>query len=159
MRSARRLTKSASRQLFGVAGGIAAYLNVDPVIIRVAFVIAVFTPLPSITAYIILALVMPEPAPADVIDVSPEPEGPRGPSGEDSSTSTSGRSGRTKPFVRSSTDKWLAGVCGGIGAYFNVDAVLVRALFLVALFAYGASAVIYIALAMIMPRDAESAHV
>lgn len=165
MRPTKRLTKSSSRQLFGVAGGIAAYLNIDPVIIRVAFVLGVFLAIPTIPvllAYIILALVMPEPGPADVIDVSPEPPpsgaGAGGPEG--ASTGSTGSTGSTaKPFVRSSTDKWLAGVCGGIGHYFNVDPVLIRALFLLALIAFGAGVILYIALAIIMPRDIDAARV
>jgi phage shock protein C len=35
-------------------------------------------------------------------------------------------------FYRSSTDKQIAGVCGAIGAYFDIDSNLVRLLFVVA---------------------------
>ncbi len=36
-----------------------------------------------------------------------------------------------KKFYLSSTDKKIAGVCGGIAEYFNIDPLIVRVLFLV----------------------------
>ena len=36
-------------------------------------------------------------------------------------------------LTRSTTDKWLLGVCGGIAKYLNVDVTVVRILFLIAL--------------------------
>lgn len=38
----------------------------------------------------------------------------------------------TKRLYRSKTDKVLAGVCGGVGEYFEVDPVLIRLLYLLA---------------------------
>ncbi len=38
----------------------------------------------------------------------------------------------TKRLYRSKDNKVLAGVCGGIGEYFDVDPVLIRLLYLVA---------------------------
>ena len=38
----RRLVKSNDKKLFGVAGGIAEYLNVDPTIVRVGLVVGCF---------------------------------------------------------------------------------------------------------------------
>ena len=56
----KRLTKSHDKKLFGVAGGIAEYLNVDPTILRVAFVVLCFVFLPIIPiAYGALVLLMP----------------------------------------------------------------------------------------------------
>lgn len=36
-----------------------------------------------------------------------------------------------KKFYLSSTDKKIAGVCGGIAEYFNIDPLIVRVVFLV----------------------------
>lgn len=44
----------------GVASGLGAYLGIDPVIVRVLFVIATLLGGPGLIAYIILAIVMPE---------------------------------------------------------------------------------------------------
>ena len=37
---AKRLVKSTDKKLFGVAGGLAEYFNIDPTIVRVGFVVA-----------------------------------------------------------------------------------------------------------------------
>ena len=41
-----------------------------------------------------------------------------------------------KKLYRSETDRKIAGVCGGLGEYFNVDPVIFRIIFVV-LFLYG----------------------
>lgn len=58
----KRLTKSRNNQVvFGVLGGIGEYFDVDPVILRVVFVVLSFLGVGStIPIYIILALVMPD---------------------------------------------------------------------------------------------------
>jgi len=57
----RRLTRSRDRQLAGVAGGMAEYLDIDPTIIRILWVIVVLaTGGLALIAYVILALVMPQ---------------------------------------------------------------------------------------------------
>jgi len=45
-----------NRMLFGVAGGLAEYLDIDPVLVRVAFVASVFFVSIGIVAYILLAI-------------------------------------------------------------------------------------------------------
>lgn len=63
----RRLYRSRrDRVVFGVAGGLGKYFDVDPVLIRVAFVAFAFVSGIGILAYIILAIVAPlEPIGAD----------------------------------------------------------------------------------------------
>jgi phage shock protein C len=41
------------------------------------------------------------------------------------------QSATPKPLYRSRTNRILGGVCGGIASYFNIDANLVRILFLI----------------------------
>jgi len=48
------------KMIGGVAGGLAEYFNIDPVIVRVLFVITVFLGGGGILAYIILWIVLPE---------------------------------------------------------------------------------------------------
>lgn len=57
-----RLTRSDDRVLAGVCGGIADYFDLDPVLIRVAYVLLslVSAGFPGILLYIILWVVMPE---------------------------------------------------------------------------------------------------
>jgi len=47
-------------------------------------------------------------------------------------------------LYRSRSEKVLAGVCGGLGEYFNVDPVFVRILFVVAFFSGGLGLIAYI---------------
>lgn len=36
-----------------------------------------------------------------------------------------------KKFALSSTDKKIAGVCGGLAEYFNIDSLIIRSIFMV----------------------------
>ncbi|MCF6466691.1 PspC domain-containing protein [Clostridium sp. Cult2] len=59
-----------------------------------------------------------------------------------------------KKLKRSSTDKILAGVCGGIGEYFNVDPVIVRILWVLISFMPGGPGLLaYVVCALIIPED------
>src|SRR3989442_14331681 len=58
---ARRLQKGKNRLLLGVAGGLAEYSNVDPVIIRAAFILLAFAGGTGIVFYLLLALLIPRP--------------------------------------------------------------------------------------------------
>ena len=53
---------------------------------------------------------------------------------------------------KSRTDKIIAGVCGGIGEYLNLDPTIVRIIVLVLVFSsFGTMVLIYFILALIMP--------
>ncbi len=57
-----------------------------------------------------------------------------------------------KEFVRSDSQKMVAGVCGGIGEYFGIDANLVRVLTVLGTVVSGGTvALIYLAAWMLMP--------
>lgn len=56
-----------------------------------------------------------------------------------------------KKLYRTEDNKMLAGVCGGVAEYFNLDPTLVRVLWVaVSLFA-GAGVILYIIMAIIVP--------
>lgn len=59
----KRLTRSRNKKVSGVAGGIAEYFNIDPTLVRIAFVVGLIASggPPVILAYIIMAIVMPQP--------------------------------------------------------------------------------------------------
>ena len=57
-----------------------------------------------------------------------------------------------KKLYRSADDRWLAGVCGGIAEYFDIDSTLIRVLFILFGFAVGGGLLIYIILWIIMPE-------
>lgn len=59
----KKLYRSRDKKISGVCGGLADYFDVDPVILRVLWIILIFTPLTIfgiIIAYLICALVIPE---------------------------------------------------------------------------------------------------
>ncbi|WP_258105336.1 PspC domain-containing protein [Marinoscillum sp. MHG1-6] len=57
----KRLTRSKDRMIAGVCGGIAQYLNLDPTIIRIAYVIlTIFSFGFGVLIYLILWIIMPE---------------------------------------------------------------------------------------------------
>lgn len=60
-----------------------------------------------------------------------------------------------KRLHRSSRDRMLAGVCGGLGEYFDIDPVLVRIIFLVLVLLHGFGIIAYIILWILMPKESE----
>jgi len=57
----KKLTKSRTdKKLCGVCGGFAEYLNLDPTVVRLIWVLLVLFAGTGVLAYIIAALIMPE---------------------------------------------------------------------------------------------------
>ena len=60
-----------------------------------------------------------------------------------------------KRLYRSQTDRQVAGVCGGLADYFNVDSTLVRIIFLLLFFGMGNGFILYAVLWMVMPEESD----
>ncbi len=58
-----------------------------------------------------------------------------------------------KKLYRSTGDKKLCGVCGGLGEYFEVDPTLIRLLWVIFTFCGGAGLLAYIVCAIIVPQQ------
>jgi phage shock protein C len=58
------LRSQSDRMFLGVAGGLAEYLNIDPVLTRLFFVLLTLSTGWGLIAYIVLAILMPEQKPA-----------------------------------------------------------------------------------------------
>jgi len=58
----------------------------------------------------------------------------------------------TKKLYRSNDDRWLAGVCGGIAEYFNLDPTLIRVLFILFGLIVGGGLIIYLILWLVIPQ-------
>lgn len=56
---AKRFHKSADRKLCGVCGGVAEYLDIDPTVVRILWILMVIFAGFGILLYLILALLMP----------------------------------------------------------------------------------------------------
>lgn len=92
-----------NKVLGGVCSGVAAYFGIDPVIVRVLFVIFGITGV-GFLLYIILWIFVPG--------------------------SHRLENGARKRLYRNPEGKYVAGVCSGLGVYFNVNAWFPRLLFL-----------------------------
>ena len=57
----RPFVKSRKKWIFGVAGGLAEYLGVPPMLVRVVFVLAAAASTLGLVAYVILFVWMPKP--------------------------------------------------------------------------------------------------
>ena len=98
----------ADRKLAGICGGIARYLDTDPVFIRVAWVILSIVPgtiLLGVLAYVVAWIIVPEAEPGS----EPVIVG-------------------AKRMLRSADNVTVAGVCGGLAEYFTVDVTAMRIL-------------------------------
>ena len=58
-----------------------------------------------------------------------------------------------KKLYRSRADRRIGGVCGGLANYFNIDATLVRLLFLLGLLFVGGTFFAYIILMIVIPEE------
>lgn len=60
-----------------------------------------------------------------------------------------------KKLYKSERDKKIAGVCGGIAEYLNIDSTLIRLAWVLFCLAGGSGIVIYIIAALIMPNESD----
>ena len=106
----RRLTRSRSQGVIGgVCAGLAEYFGVDVVLMRLLFVVLSIAGaiIGGVIVYVAAWIIMPE--------------------GTDQSAAVV--DGRV--LRRSTTDKQIAGVCGGMAEYFQVDSTMVRLVWVV----------------------------
>ena len=131
----RKLYRDNRRKILGgVLAGIAHYFNVDPLWIRLFYLLLFFgiSILPSIggflfIAYIVMWIIIP---------------------GSDELEETR----KIKKMYRDPDHKVLGGVCSGAAAYFGIDVVIVRLLFFISIFLGGTGLILYIILWIILPE-------
>ncbi|MDD4004125.1 MAG: PspC domain-containing protein [Elusimicrobiaceae bacterium] len=104
-----RSTRDSS--ICGVLGGLAEYLSVDPALMRALFLLSLFLTafLPLALAYFAAGFIMPLP-----------PDGFKPPE-------------LKRRFFRSTDDRKLLGIIGGLAEYFKLDPTLLRLAFIFAL--------------------------
>ncbi|MCF8227276.1 MAG: PspC domain-containing protein [Bacteroidales bacterium] len=69
-----------------------------------------------------------------------------------------GTSRRSRRLYRDPENSVIGGVCGGLGAYFNIDPLIFRVLFIVFFFFGGASILLYLILWIVLPRAETAAQ-
>ena len=60
-----------------------------------------------------------------------------------------------KKLYRSRKDEKIAGVCGGIAKYFNIDSSIIRLIWALAILCAGTGLLAYIVCAFIIPEEPE----
>jgi phage shock protein PspC (stress-responsive transcriptional regulator) len=106
----RRLTRSRTNgTIAGVCAGLADYFDVDVVLVRLLWVILSIAGavIGGVIVYVAAWLIMPEG------DAQPLPAADR------------------RVLRRSTTDRQIAGICGGMAEYFEVDVTAVRLVWVV----------------------------
>ncbi len=95
----------------------------------------------------------------EVIDIMGNPEdiADTGEAGEDQRSFHDTYSS-SKKLYRDSENSVIAGVSGGLGAYFNMDPVIFRLLFVIFFFAGGASILVYVILWIVLPKAETAAQ-
>ena len=59
-----------------------------------------------------------------------------------------------KKLMRSSTNKMICGVCGGIGEYFNIDPTVIRLIWaILTVGGFGSGLLVYIIAAVVIPEN------
>ena len=61
----------------------------------------------------------------------------------------------SKKLMRSSSDRMVGGVCGGLARHFDLDPVLVRLAFVLFTIFKGSGVLLYLLLLILMPLDTE----
>ena len=105
----RLLRRSSSGRVAGVCSGMAEYMDTDVTLIRLLWVLLSIVPgafIGGVIAYLFAWVIMPDATDPAVVPV-------------------------TQHLTRSTRDRKVAGVCGGLADYFNIDATVVRVLWAV----------------------------
>jgi phage shock protein C len=58
-----------------------------------------------------------------------------------------------KKLTRSSTDRIISGVCGGIAEYYGIDSTIIRLILVIFCLLGGSGVLVYLAAALIIPSD------
>jgi phage shock protein PspC (stress-responsive transcriptional regulator) len=134
----RRLTRSRNNGVIaGVCAGLADYLGVDVVLVRLLWVVLSIFPgaiIGGVIVYLAAWLIIPE-------------------------GSASAEVPNSSRLTRSATDKKVAGICGGLAEYFGVDATPIRLLWVVLSIFCGAvigGVIAYLVAWLIIPRPMDA---
>ncbi len=124
----KQLLRDQKRKILGgVCSGIGNYFNVDPVWIRLLFAMLAFAYGITILVYIVMWIVVP-----GSFDLE-EPE-------------------VGKKMFRDSERKVIGGVSGGVAAFFGIDIIAMRLLFIIFTIFFGVGFIIYVVLWIALPE-------
>ena len=119
------------RKIAGVCGGLGDYFEIDPVFFRLVFLLSILFGGFGALAYLVMWIMVPE---------------------------HEGVVRDARLLRLSATDRKIAGVCGGFGAFFDLDPLLFRVAFVVLAFFGGLGILLYAVLWLVIPSPAAPAR-
>jgi phage shock protein C len=131
----RLVRRPAEGKIAGVCAGLADYFNTDVALVRAAWVVLSIWPgavVLGVVAYLAAWVLMPRAEARDGASATPQ-----------------------TPLVRSRTDRRIAGICGGLAEYLDVDPTIVRVTWVILSIVAGAvvfGIVAYLIAWFIIPR-------
>ena len=132
MEGRKRLYKSAvDKKVFGVCGGVAEYFHVDSTIIRLLVVLFCLMAGTGVIIYLVAALIVPEDPNPDAAARAAYPQ--------------------RKRLYKSKDNVMVAGVCGGIAEYFNIDPTIIRLFVAVFCLLAGTGVLAYLVAVLVLP--------
>ena len=120
------------KKIAGICAGLGEYFDLDPVFFRLFFLALLLLGGTGLLAYIVMWIMVP--VKGEARERIP-----------------------ARQLHLSRTERKIAGVCGGLGEFLDIDPILFRVAFVVLAFAGGVGIVLYIALWLVMPQDAPPA--
>jgi phage shock protein PspC (stress-responsive transcriptional regulator) len=120
---------AGQKKIAGVCAGLGEYFDIDPVFFRLFFLVSLFFGGVGALIYVLLWIMAPE----------KEGEAPRKPAAG---------------LHLSRADRKIAGVCGGLGEWLDVDPVFLRVAFVLLALLAGLGIAVYIILWLFLPRAA-----
>jgi phage shock protein PspC (stress-responsive transcriptional regulator) len=120
---------SGNKKLAGVCAGLGEYFELDPLFFRLFFLVSLFFGGIGALIYALLWVMAPEKA-------------------------GTGESRPAAGLYLSRADRKIAGVCGGLGEWLDVDPVFLRVAFILLALVCGLGIVVYFVLWLFLPRAA-----
>lgn len=126
MRKLHRL--AGQKKIAGICAGLGEYFELDPLFFRLFFLVSLFFGGIGALIYLLLWVMVPEKPGAD------------------------GGGGSARDLRLSRSERKIAGVCGGLGEWVDVDPVFFRVAFVLFALVCGLGIAVYIALWLFLPR-------
>jgi len=117
-----------NKKIAGICAGFGEYFDLDPSIIRIIWLATVLLGGTGALIYLICWLIIPLNPEQDVVTTF-------------------------HPLTRSKNNRIIAGVCGGLGEYFQIDPVIFRLAFIVSILALGMGLLLYLILWIAVPSE------
>lgn len=125
----KKLYRSKTDQkIAGVCGGLGEYFQMDSVFFRILFLVIVLLGGMGILVYLVMWVIVPMNG-VETIHIS-----------------------INKRFFLSNHDRKIAGVCAGLGEFFEIDPVIFRIIFVVLAFLGGIGIFLYLILWLVAPK-------